>query len=235
MANRMGRIPALVLVTLGLVGLFPTLTLPASAGDGDPIYRWNLHDHGHLGPRWSIWTDRRRNKHYVSYGNGHLNLNVRHNKLGYWKGSAAVLELPRTYGRFVVRCKSEAGPYTKINLNLWPASRQWPPEINFLEMGDWWWRRQRGTQTLHYGTPKDHRMIHSYYVRDMTRWHDVGLVWRKDRISYVLDGHVTRIIKGRFVPDEPMKLHLSVTPTKLPNQEPRHTIALKVAWVKVFK
>ena len=231
MANRMARFVATLLVALGLVSLSPV----AQAGNVKPMYHWSYHDQGHLGRRWSIWTDARRNKHYVSYGNGHLNLNVRHNRLGTWKGSAAVLEIPRTYGRFVVRCASEAGPWTKVNLNLWPANHHWPPEINFLEMGDWWWRRQRGTQTLHYGTPQTHKMVHSHYRRDMTRWHDVGIVWRRNRISYLLDGRITRTIKGPFVPDEPMKLHLSVVPTKLHNREPKHTIALKVASVKVFE
>jgi hypothetical protein len=110
-----------------------------------------------------------------------------------------------TYGAYFVRSRvTGAGP-TNVEL-LWPASNNWPPEIDFNEtLGS----STATTATVHWGSSNS--QYHSNLSNiDMTQWHTWGVIWTPSSITYTVDGRVWATVSGSSaqIPDVPMTLDL---------------------------
>jgi beta-glucanase (GH16 family) len=97
-----------------------------------------------------------------------------------------------------------AGP-TNVEL-LWPASNNWPPEIDFNEtLGP----STSTTATVHWGASNSE--FHSNLSGiDMTQWHTWGVIWTPTSITYTIDGRVWDTVSSSSaqIPDVPMTLDL---------------------------
>ena len=180
-----------------------------------------------LGPEWNVCCPSGDfAAANTSLANGILDLKV--DKVsGAWKGALVILKTPFTYGEVQIRARVDAGTGSRVADLLWPASGQWPPEIDFHEIasGD----RQLVLNTLHY--PPGNQMIHTLYAADATAWHVFGVRWSPGLIEYTLDGKVEATVRSTHVPDEPMTLHLQVAVAE--NQTPDHVVHLQVDWVSL--
>jgi hypothetical protein len=113
------------------------------------------------------------------------------------------LQIPETYGRYLVRLRAADAKGVSVVALLWPANDGFPPEIDFVEDNGVSPRRL-ATATLHYGA--DDTEIHKTLPIDLARWHTYGVVWSPGSISYTVDGHPWASISGAEVPSQPMEL-----------------------------
>jgi beta-glucanase (GH16 family) len=60
------------------------------------------------------------------------------------------------------------------------------------------------TATLHYGA--DDRIIQRTVHADFTRWHTMGVEWRRGQLVYTLDDHPWATVDDAAVPSEAMEL-----------------------------
>lgn len=141
-----------------------------------------------------------------------------------WYGGSVVLEIPRTYGRFEVNVRVDAARFTKALALMWDPT-EWPPEIDFMELGDTNWERQYNACTAHWA-PQNFMIHRSYRVNLADMFQSVGLTWRERAIKFRLNGQVQPNMWGKDIRTEfdnpgiheQMKLHLTYWPThKLPS------------------
>jgi len=146
----------------------------------------------------------------------------------------------QTYGRFEFRFRMDEGYGIAFVFLLWPASDQWPPEIDIAE--DDGLSRSLLTSTLHYGTPgnreTEHRRIEGV---DFTQWHTVGLDWSPGRLEFRLDGEVWSTIESDRVPDEPMVMAIQTQAwycdgywSDCPNSTTPPLVNLEVDWAVAY-
>jgi hypothetical protein len=113
----------------------------------------------------------------------------------------------QTYGQYWVRFRMSAGSGSKAAILLMGAGGNIAarrPEIDFAEFtkgGDA--QRNLLTATLHYGAANS--MTHRSIRGDFTRWHTAGLIWRRGRLTFTLDGVVWATIT-HHVPSTPENL-----------------------------
>lgn len=224
-----------------------------------PVYYHNFKDGG-LGGDLNAFNGERMSADNVQVVAGPagmeerdvLKFTVRQENNGEWKGGVVVLEIPRKYGRFEFRVKTEKASHTKPIAQLFDRSQGWPPEIDFMEMGDDFADRQRCNMTVHYGhvaPDGKHPAAHRAVEANMTHWHNVGVEWRQHRISFLLDGQVrrnawggnTEVVEGPdiprgMMPDVPLKLHIALVPTARNDSDPPPTSvsSMWVSWIKVM-
>jgi beta-glucanase (GH16 family) len=146
--------------------------------------------------------------------------------------------LNQTYGAWYVRFRMNRGTGTAFAMMLWPQ-HGWPPEIDFAEEGPrMGTTRSVITSTLHYGARNT--MIHHSVNADFTRWHTVGVVWTRGRVSYRLDGRTWATITGSVVPHQPMHLCIQTEVGPKGNDRTYPTAAtpsptrLQIDWVRVY-
>lgn len=229
------RLPRRTFLKLGLIAALTVWIGRERRVLAEHLYYVNFRDVDGLPDGWNFYSSDRTKAANAFIQDGHLQLACRQVD-GKWFGASGVLEKPQLYGRFVIKVRCEPGHGVKMLALLWPADGSWPPEIDFLEMGDLWWERQHNAQSIHYGPVEQgghHPIIHSGYERDMTRWHEVEVEWRHERVVYRLDGQTMREITDPHISDQPMKLHLSCKPTR--DVEPRDEVRMHVQYVRVFE
>lgn len=176
---------------------------------------------------FNTWTGLEVDESLVETGSFGLRLHV-NQVAGVWKGAEVVLPTPLTYGRVVVRCRLPKGSFKGLAL-LWPADGNWPPEIDFYEIGAMWSERERCNQTLHWGFP--HEMRQTHYFGDFSQWHKIGVKWSPGVLRYICDGKLEQIVRSEHVPSLPMKLHLKSSPG---NMATKDLGMFEVDWVRVF-
>ncbi len=108
----------------------------------------------------------------------------------------------RVYGAYFVRSRYTAAGPDQAEL-LWPASNQWPPEIDFNETGG---SIVSTTTSFHWGGANT--IVRSAIHIDMTQWHTWGVIWSKHYILYTVDGRVWGSYRvAANIPRVPMTLN----------------------------
>lgn len=138
------------------------------------------------------------------------------------------------YGRVAVCARSDSLPGYKTAFMLWPDSKVWPRdgEIDFPESNldasrvGAYMHRQGGTGPSDqdaYGAPCDR-----------TQWHVYVTEWRKDNLTFLLDGAVIGHSTAR-VPNTPMHVNLQAeTALSGPLPDPAAAGMIEVDWVAVY-
>jgi hypothetical protein len=146
-------------------------------------------------------------------------------------GGVCQCGLESTYGAYFVRSRVTGVGPNEIEL-LWPASNQWPPEIDFSETGG---SLTSSSSTLHFGAVDqiDQRSI----LINMNQWHTWGVVWTAKQVSYIVDGHVWGTIT---TPSEisriPMTLDLEQRSMCTTGRQcPRRPVSMDVDWVVEYR
>lgn len=138
--------------------------------------------------------------------------------------------LSRTYGAYFVRSRETGLGPNEVEL-LWPATNQWPPEIDFNESSN---STDATSSTVHYSTSNyiDQRSVQE----NMTKWHTWGVIWTPKKISYVVDGHVWGTIKVAYeIPHIPMTLDFEQrTMCTIGRQCPKRSVSLLIDWVAEY-
>jgi hypothetical protein len=138
--------------------------------------------------------------------------------------------LSKIYGAYFVRSRiTGAGP-NQVEL-LWPASNQWPPEIDFNETQG---GATASTSTVHYGPINqiDQRIINI----NMKQWHTWGLIWTAKSITYIVDGEVWGSVTNRAEsPNIPMNLDFEQRSLcSVGRQCPRKEVSMLIDWVAEY-
>ncbi|MEU7617689.1 glycoside hydrolase family 16 protein [Micromonospora rifamycinica] len=143
----------------------------------------------------------------------------------------------RTHGRFDIRFRMDRGTGIAYALLLWPASNDYPPEIDIAE--DNGRDRSRTYGVLH---PVQGQPVERNVPGDFTRWHTAGLEWTPDRLVFTLDGQPWATLSGDQVPDEPMALALQSqawycghTWEACPDETTPPRVDLQVDWVAIYE
>ncbi len=191
---------------------------------------------------WNPADDKRNSPQNIEVNEGIMSLWTRVVD-GEWQGASIVWPHARTYGRFVARVKVDVAKYTKALLLLWPEG-DWPPEIDFMELGGTEnYDRQKNTMAVHFGFEPFHPVVHRSYAADMTQWHTVAVNWRRDYITFTLDGKVMQNVWGKTDTrvvnpgvHVPMKFHLTYWPHHNDDSDPWPLTEsrMQVEWVKVY-
>ena len=153
-----------------------------------------------------------------------------------WRGGSLIWPEPFTYGSVTVVMRADKGRWTKALLMLWPAY-EWPPEIDFLEMGGALnWDRHKIAVTAHYD--QDNKMIHRSITADMTQWATVSVSWTPELIIVSHedeDGPATPVVMVNPGIDNPMKVHMTYWPTHKAASDPWPVASsrMQVRWVSI--
>lgn len=154
-------------------------------------------------------------------------------------GVSAGPALKQTYGRYEVRMRVDAGRGVAFVALLWPAGKQWPPEIDFAENGGERAMRDHMTATLHYGAQD--RQVARTLRGDFSRWHTLGVEWTPGQLAYTVDGHLWAVIRNRHVPAQPMELDLQTETgtcgqryTPCPDSTTPSRVSARIAWVAAY-
>lgn len=146
---------------------------------------------------------------------------------GWVTGGICQCGRSQLYGAYFVRSRITGSGPNEVEL-LWPASNQWPPEIDFNETGG---AMGLTSATVHFGANND---IQQNHLRiNLSQWHTFGVVWTKTTITYVVDGRPWgRIDIPKESPRVPMTLDLEQrTSCSVRAQCPKVPASLLVDWV----
>jgi len=146
----------------------------------------------------------------------------------------------QTYGKYLVRMRSDKGDGISAIALLWPRGNVWPPEVDFYEDsgGD----RTNTSATLHCGSDgNDHcQVANNLSGYDFSQWHTLGIEWTAGKLVYTIDGHTWAIVTNAKVPSIPMILDLqsqslvcSPYNTCLNSSTPAE-VDMQVAWVVAY-
>lgn len=129
-------------------------------------------------------------------------------------GGGLNVMLWRTYGRWEVRARMDAGSGAGPCLLLWPQSDVWPRdgEIDFMEspFGD----HMEVDVTTHWGTWPTHLFDQGKFGSiDAKQWHVYAVEWESGVIRYYIDGTLVRTKTGTpgvDIPNKSMSLAMQV-------------------------
>lgn len=138
--------------------------------------------------------------------------------------------LSMKYGAYFVRSRITAAGPNEAEL-LWPAGKEWPPEIDFNETGG---TVSSTSSSVHFG--KANNILRSEVNIDMTQWHTWGVIWTPRFILYTVDGRVWgRFDIARDISKVPMTLDLEQRQLcEEGRQCPTAPTALQVNWVAEY-
>lgn len=122
-------------------------------------------------------------------------------------GAGVSMRLNQTYGRVVVRAKTDYGNGYGPALLMWPQSEEWPEDgeidISEIPKGE----RNSSHFTLHWG--ENNSQDGTSTSGDFTGWHTWVLEWQPDHISGWIDGQLIKTVtKPEAIPTGPMHLAL---------------------------
>jgi len=200
--------------------------------------RWNLLDEG--------WKDHGRLHRYVpknvTVNKGILSLETKkENYKGFTYTSSAITtqgKAPIKYGKIEVRAKFPKGKGLLPAIWMLPENGEPYPEIDFAELlaekpNELW-------NVIHYQERGKHK-------RDFTGvtskanltddFHVYGVEWRKDKVTFTLDGKVTFVSKKS--PNVPMYLYINTavggTWAGAPAKNQKFPVDFKIDYVRVYK
>jgi beta-glucanase (GH16 family) len=170
----------------------------------------------------------------VSIANGVMNLNL-HTENGVHMVAAPVPTLPTmTYGRYVIRFRSDAIPGYKTAWLLWPDSEVWPHdgEIDFPEgnlTGSVW-----GVVHHQGSTSGSDQALFSTHVT-YTGWHTATLTWLPSAVTFQLDGRTVGTTRIR-IPNTPMHLVIQ-SETSIGGPPPANSAAgnIQIDWLAIYR
>jgi hypothetical protein len=168
---------------------------------------------------------------HVDVSAGILSLLTMRDGEGRWAtGGVCQCGLRHTYGAYYVRSRVTGGGDDEVQL-LWPASHQWPPEVDFNETGQ---RTSATAWYVHYRAD-NHQIAHVLHI-NLLRWHTWGVVWTPRSLSFTVDGHRWGIVRSwSAIPHTAMTLDLSQqTWCGLAPECPTRPLAMQIDWVAIF-
>jgi beta-glucanase (GH16 family) len=155
-------------------------------------------------------------------------------------GSAA----SRTYGRYEIRARFDAGIGFGQAVLLWPDSEKWPEdgEIDVVETPGG--AKASAYATVHWGTTANHQQDSSRAGGDFTTWHVYTVDWRPTYIKIYIDGKLYYdSTQGKpQIPNTPMSLALQQEPgpfgdswVPAPTSATPNQVTMHVDWIKVYR
>lgn len=154
-------------------------------------------------------------------------------------GVSSAPALKQTYGKYEIRLRVGRGRGIQFAALLWPVADQWPPEIDFGELGGATNNRNSIAVALHYG-PQDTQIQAGLKV-NLTRWHTVGIEWLPGRLNFTMDGRRWAVIRNRNVPRQPMELDLQTQAgtcdqpwAPCPNSQTPGYVDAQIRWVAAY-
>jgi beta-glucanase (GH16 family) len=201
------------------------------------LRHWNIYDR----PKASGVNQPRRTKSSVKVLNGSLEL-IGHYQKPYGYVSGGVSNKPnRTYGRWVVRFRADAGAGYRPVVLLWPHGKF--PDDGEIDMAEIFKaNRLGGGEFLHLGA--DNHFIGHPLPRsaNFTRWHTIAVDWLPDHITFWLDGRKIWSVKrgtGRnYIPSTPFHLALQndqgCDDGCKPNKNTPKNVIMQVDWIKIY-
>lgn len=143
------------------------------------------------------------------------------------------------YGYFEARMKTTSGRGVWPAFWLLPSDKQWPPEIDVMEiLGD---KPHEVLMTNHWGTAESPHKDDSIFagLEDPNGWHTYGVDWQPGIIDWYIDGVRRKSVISEHVPSEPMEIILNLAiGGKLPGNPDESTpfpATLEVDYVRVFQ
>ena len=95
-----------------------------------------------------------------------------------------------TYGKVLIRVRTNSVPDTDFLGILWPASNVPPPEMDFAVEGGTTHTTTIGA-ILKYGADESSTLPDSVPA-NAGKWHTLGVIWSPGEVQYTLDGHIWR-------------------------------------------
>jgi beta-glucanase (GH16 family) len=229
-------------------------TSPAAASSinwGKPVFTDNFSGTKLNLKSWGVYNDPqangtgdpRRTKSSVRVRDGFLEL-IGHYQKPYGDVSGGVANnLNRTYGRWVVRFRADAGAgYAPVVL-LWPQGKNAWPANGEIDMAEITHANRHGAgEFLHLG--KDHFIGKKIPTSvNFTKWHTLAVDWLPDHVTYWLDGRPLWTVKRRsgssnYVPSKPFHLALQndqgCDDSCKPDKATPRQVIMQIDWVKVY-
>ncbi len=151
----------------------------------------------------------------------------------------------RTYGRWEVRARFDAGTGFGQAILLWPVSERWPEdgEIDIVETPGG--AKDTAEATVHWGTSADHREDNGSLAGDYTGWHVYTVDWRPTSVRVFVDGRVlydsTRGDGPPVIPHTPMNLALQQEPgpfgsnwVPAPTSGTPAQVVMHIDWIRLY-
>jgi beta-glucanase (GH16 family) len=215
---------------------------------GKPVFTDNFTGTA-LGKSWSVYNNPyvkspkpKRTLDSVRVRNGSLQITGHYEKPYGYVGGGVADKTNRTYGRWEIRFRADAGAgYAPVVL-LWPKGR-WPDdgEIDLAEVGNP--QRHGAGEFLHLGVRNRFIGKHIPSTVDFTRWHTIAVDWLPDHITFWLDGKALWTVKhatgnADYIPSTPLHLALQNdagcdTGCKTDQNTPAQVV-MDVDWIKVY-
>lgn len=140
-----------------------------------------------------------------------------------------------TYGYFEMRAQLPANAGPGIWPAFWMLGNGWPPEDDIAE---WETSTNRFHQGLAYGSSSQvHWNDTNTYNPLPTGFHTYGMEWGPGYQIFSMDGLITHVSRGSYVPSQPMELLLNnqVESKFPPTSQTVFPNALEVDYVRVYK
>ncbi len=149
---------------------------------------------------------------------------------GWVTGGLCQCKVARRYGAYFIRSRVTGEGPNEVEL-LWPATNQWPPEIDFNETGG---SIVSSSSSLHYG--KVNTVVRSHVTIDMTKWHTWGVIWSPTAVTYTVDGRIWgKFTDARAIPSIPMTLDFEQRTICSENRQcPTSPVDMYVDWVAEY-
>ena len=214
----------IALLTIGC-GYQETTENPATKQKKDPNLIWSDEFNTLSKWKWDLvkepsWKPAKRKQYYLprnlSAKKGILTINLKKETYKgdpYTSGSLHTkLRKPFHYGRIEIRAKAADGHGLLSALWLQPTDRSEFPEIDIMEvLGQ---EPNQHWNVVHWEDKKKNRMRNFTYTdspKPLTKgFHTYGIIWKKDRLTFTLDGKVTHVMT-KNVPKKPMFLMMNVS------------------------
>ncbi len=165
--------------------------------------------------RWGAYSGQPGGNPYGWWSPSHIvrgpdSLHLRgYREHGRFVTAGTMLNLPQTYGKYLVRSRFTRGTGIEQVMMLWPTHGVWPPELDFNEGA------ATGAPTMataHWGAANN--QTHFFRSIDMRLWHVYGLEWTPTVVVFTVDGVVFGRVSGAAVPHVPMNLAIQTHATR---------------------
>ncbi len=145
-------------------------------------------------------------------------------------GGVGLWAIHPTYGAFFVRSRETGTGPDDVQL-LWPKDNQWPPEIDFDEMGG---NAHLTNWFIHYDTPSD--QVQGHKKINILKWHTWGVIWTPKKITFTVDGFAYAVVTARNeIPHIPMMLDMQQQSfCGIGPDCPTKSTAMLINWVAVY-
>lgn len=194
--------------------------------------------------------DNRWSPAMVNVSGGMLHLQNKPDASGNWTsggvGAWAWPAATRTYGRYDVRVRFAPGAGVSAVGLLWPMAPNWPPEIDFYEIGAEYATRQTMYVTNHWpdwspGHNGEHAYKQAFVNGDFTTWHTISTRWSWNSLKVYVDGVLRFNETDQYkIPDEKMWLgfqthaeRVNGTLQRLPAGQT--SVDLDIDWVRIYQ